>query len=168
MKKLLTLLSPKFWRYCVSYLLDAYNRSYIASTNLAYNGGAIIDHTTSLRVPGNISLGSGVVIGEYCCLWSGDKSRIIIAEDTIFGPFVMIFSSNHGIFRDQSMKTQPHHQADVVIGPGCWLGAGSIVTAGVTIGEGAVIAAGSVVTKDVPPYAVVGGIPAKVMKYRPE
>ena len=47
-----------------------------------------------------------------------------------------------------------------------WIGAKSIVMDGVTIGDGAIVAAGSVVTKDVPPYAIVGGAPARVIKYR--
>ena len=52
------------------------------------------------------------------------------------------------------------------IGDDVWVGAGSIIMAGVTIGDGAIIAAGSVVTKDVPPYAIVGGVPAKILRYR--
>ena len=52
------------------------------------------------------------------------------------------------------------------IGNDVWIGHGAIVIAGVTIGDGAIVAAGAVVTKDVPPYAIVGGIPAKVIKYR--
>lgn len=54
----------------------------------------------------------------------------------------------------------------IVIGNDVWIGMDSMILSGVTIGQGAVIAAGSVVTKDVPPYAIVGGNPAKVIKYR--
>lgn len=54
----------------------------------------------------------------------------------------------------------------VVIGNDVWIGGNAIVSRGVTIGDGAIIAAGAVVTKDVPPYAIVGGVPAKVIKYR--
>ena len=56
--------------------------------------------------------------------------------------------------------------APVVIGDDCWIGRRVMIMAGVTIGEGCVIAAGAVVTKDIPPYSVVGGIPAKVIKNR--
>lgn len=53
-----------------------------------------------------------------------------------------------------------------ILGNDVWVGAGAIILKGVTVGHGAVIAAGSVVSKDVPPYAVVGGVPAKIIKYR--
>ena len=54
----------------------------------------------------------------------------------------------------------------VVIGNDCWIGHGVSIVGGVKIGDGAVVLAGSVVTKDIPPYAIVGGVPAKIIKYR--
>nr|WP_254639645.1 DapH/DapD/GlmU-related protein [Cohnella sp. GbtcB17] len=57
-------------------------------------------------------------------------------------------------------------EKDIKIGPDCWLGAGAVILAGVEIGEGAVVAAGAVVTKNVPPYSIVGGVPAKVISSR--
>ena len=57
-------------------------------------------------------------------------------------------------------------KGDIIIGDDVWIGYGAIIMSGVDIGQGAVIAAGSVVTKDVPPYAIVGGAPANVIKYR--
>ena len=55
---------------------------------------------------------------------------------------------------------------DTIIGDGCWIGSRAMIMQGVTLGEGAVVATGAVVTKDVPPYAVVGGVPAKIIKHR--
>lgn len=57
-------------------------------------------------------------------------------------------------------------KGDIIIGDDVWIGYGAIIMSGVNIGQGAVIAAGAVVTKDVPPYAIVGGVPANVIKYR--
>ena len=54
----------------------------------------------------------------------------------------------------------------VVIGNDCWIGDGVSIIGGVKIGDGAVILAGAIVTKDIPPYAIVGGIPAQIIKYR--
>ena len=54
----------------------------------------------------------------------------------------------------------------IIIGNDCWIGQRALIVGGITIGDGAVVMAGAVVTKDVPPYAIVGGVPAKVVKYR--
>src|SRR5690606_14708709 len=55
---------------------------------------------------------------------------------------------------------------DTIISDGCWIGSRAMIMPGVKLGEGAVVATGAVVTEDVPPYAVVGGVPAKIIKYR--
>jgi acetyltransferase-like isoleucine patch superfamily enzyme len=60
----------------------------------------------------------------------------------------------------------PARRGDIVVGNDVWTGYGTYIVGGVTIGDGAVVATGSVVTKDVPPYAIVGGTPAKIIKYR--
>ena len=57
-------------------------------------------------------------------------------------------------------------KGDIVVDDDVWIGYGATILSGVHIGQGAIIAAGSVVTKDVPPYAIVGGVPAKIIKYR--
>ncbi len=57
-------------------------------------------------------------------------------------------------------------KGDIVIADDVWIGSNSIILSGVCLGQGSIVAAGSVVTKDVPPYAIVGGVPAKVIKYR--
>ena len=66
----------------------------------------------------------------------------------------------------ESIKDAYISRGDTTLSDGCWLGMRSMIMPGVTIGEGAVVAAGAVVTKDVPPYAVVGGNPATIIKYR--
>ena len=84
------------------------------------------------------------------------------------GPDVQIYTRNHRYDRiDIPMYEQGESEIkEVKIGNDVWIGARSIILPGVTIGDGAVIAAGSIVTKDVESYAVVGGNPAKIIKYR--
>ena len=77
------------------------------------------------------------------------------------------FNYDHGTSRDQPMNLQPvTTRGGIFVEDDVWIGVGSTVLDGVRIGEGAIVAAGSVVTKDVPPYAVVGGSPAKIIKNR--
>ena len=83
------------------------------------------------------------------------------------GTNVVMLGFNHGFYtRDIPTKEQDYMDAPIVIEDDVWIGAGAILLAGVTIGKGAIIAAGAVVNKDVPDYAIVGGVPAKVIKYR--
>ena len=102
----------------------------------------------------------------------GYESRIagkcIIGKDVIMGPQVWIYTRNHNTERvDIPIKYQgSSEEKPVVIGDGCWICARAFILPGVHIGEGAVVAAGAVVVKDVPPYSVVGGVPARVLKYR--
>lgn len=66
----------------------------------------------------------------------------------------------------KTQKSEAFGKGDIVVGDDVWIGYGATILSGISIGQGAVIAAGSVVTKDVPPYAIVGGNPAKILKFR--
>jgi acetyltransferase-like isoleucine patch superfamily enzyme len=87
---------------------------------------------------------------------------IILEDNVVLGPGVVIFSSTH----DYNFLALPDISAPVKICRYVWVGGKSIILPGVVIGEGAVIGAGSVVTKDIPPYCVAVGNPAKVIKQR--
>lgn len=83
------------------------------------------------------------------------------------GPGVRIHATNHSFESTEiPMMLQPLREADVVIEDDVWLGANVVVTAGVRIGRGAIVAADAIVTRDVPPYTIVGGVPAKPIKSR--
>jgi len=83
------------------------------------------------------------------------------------GPNVVIRASNHGAERiDVPMWDQGHTGGRIVIGDDVWIGANAVIVPNVTIGSHVVIAAGAVVTRDVPDYAVVAGVPARVIADR--
>jgi len=130
--------------------------------------GTIIRPTASLANPENISIGSHSHINRQCCVWAGKRARINIGDNGLMGPGVFIIASNHGTRAGTPMREQQYVEADVVIGNDVWIGAHAVVLPGVTINDGAIVAAGAVVTKDVPPGAIVGGVPAKIMGNRYE
>ena len=116
------------------------------------------------KYPSNIIIGNRVSIGAYDRIASAYS--VTIEDDVVFAAFVHITDHSHG-YEDISkpvMQQPIIHKGPVVIKKGAWLGFGAHVLSGVTIGENSVVAANSVVTKDVPPYTVVGGNPAKIIK----
>jgi acetyltransferase-like isoleucine patch superfamily enzyme len=123
--------------------------------------GTVIRPSASLTNPQNIFLGKHDHINRNSYLWAGANSKIKIGDNFVCGPGIFITSDNHGIKKNQLIWEQVGVEKDVVIGKDVWIGAYGIVLPGVTIGDGAVIAAGSVVTKDVAPYTIVAGVPAK-------
>ncbi|MCA6494073.1 MAG: acyltransferase [Chitinophagaceae bacterium] len=104
-------------------------------------------------------------IGPYCYI--GCSGFISIGNNVMISPRVSIYAENH-VFDspDATIKSQGVKRESVVIEDDCWIAANSILLAGVTIGKGSVVAAGSVVTQDVPPYSVVAGVPARIIKNR--
>lgn len=116
-------------------------------------------------------LGVGITIGDRCAVGAGSflggQGGIAIGRDVIMGPAVRIFSENHRFdAMDVPIRDQGTERAPVEVGDDCWIGAGATIVAGVRVGEGSVIAAGAVVTHDVPPFSVVGGVPARVIRSR--
>ena len=111
-----------------------------------------------------ISIGDNSMIGEDSRI--GSAAEVKIGSDVLVGPQLLIYTSNHGIKRDAPIRLQALRIAPVEMGDDVWIGARCIIIPGVVIGNGVVVAAGSVVTKNVPDYAVVGGVPAKIIKFR--
>ena len=107
----------------------------------------------------NITIGKGVFLNTSCHFQ--DQGGITIGDGTLIGHNVVLATLNHNEDPDRRNETIP---APIVIGRNVWIGANATVISGVTIGDGAIVAAGAVVTKDVPPDAVVGGVPAKIIR----
>jgi acetyltransferase-like isoleucine patch superfamily enzyme len=133
----------------------------------ALGAGSYLHKRISLRSPENISIGNGASIGPDSRLWASPNAKLQIGNKALFGPNVVIVTSNHGTAeRDVAVMDQPWIERDVRIGSDVWIGANAVVLPGVTVGDHSIIAAGAVVTKNVEPYSVVGGVPAKVITSR--
>lgn len=134
--------------------------------NVTIVRGAVLICTGVLARPGvGITVGDRTAIGDHNYI--GGQGGVSIGDDVLFGPGARVFSENHETGdRDQVIRRQGEVRAPVVIEADCWIGAGATILGGVRVGRGAVIGAGSVVTRDVPPYAVAVGAPARVIRYR--
>ncbi len=112
-----------------------------------------------------IWVGENSFIGEFCLIRG--QGGVHIGKSVLLAPRVQLLAVEH-IFQDPSrpVMEQGIIARGIRIGDGAWIGAGAIVLDGVTVGEGAVVGAGAVVTRDVPPFAVAVGVPARVIRRR--
>ena len=119
-----------------------------------------LSNSCEIWYPGNLQMGSWSILSEKCNVYSVDKIKI--GDRVAISREVFLCTASHDI----TSPVMELAHAPIVVGSDVWIGARAIVLPGVTIGEGAVVAAGAVVTKDVEPWTVVGGNPAKVIKRR--
>jgi len=110
-----------------------------------------------------IRIGNYSELGQHCLI----HSSVTIGSKVIMGPGVKIYSRNHR-YEDVSrpIADQGKRQLKTYVGDDVWIGANVVILPGVTVGDHSVIAAGAIVTKDVEPFSVVGGNPAKLIKKR--
>ena len=163
----------KVFAYCGKNVNFGRNVQIIGEKSISINDFTYIGRDTSLTywntIDGqiHINIGSNCSIGAYNHITC--TNRIVIGDGFLSGKWVTISDNNHGdsSFLQLNMRpgTRPiTSKGPVIIGKNVWIGDKATILSGVTIGEGAVIAANAVVTKNVPPYSVVGGNPAKIIK----
>jgi acetyltransferase-like isoleucine patch superfamily enzyme len=124
-----------------------------------------VEHDVFLKIiSGTLTVGDFTFIGRGCEI--DVAQSVTIGAHTLLAPNVFITDHTHNHARAQRLDEQGNRNASVVIGNDAWIGAHAVVMAGVTIGDGAIVGAGAVVTKDVAPYAIVAGVPARVIGSR--
>lgn len=141
---------------------------------MKYCGQGVFFRPMSSDIKGleNLSVGDGTLIPKgstfYCT-----RAELKIGKNVIFGPKPTIITGDHRIdivgkhiIDVTDEEKLPNQDAPVIIEDGCWLGANITILKGVTLGRGSVVAAGAVVTKSFPPYSIVGGVPAILIKMR--
>ena len=142
------------WRRFVTIIFARLSRGGVIAKCVSLSRKCRIDY------PWRLSIGERSSIGDNAWVYALDK--VSIGRNVCVGEDVRLITGSHDIASPHfDLKTKP-----ILIGDNVWVATGAIVLPGVTIGEGAVIAAGAVVTKDVSPWTVVGGNPAKFIKKR--
>lgn len=113
---------------------------------------------------GKLIIGNNVGIGAFSILNSIES--ISIGNDVMISSHVHIIDADHGIKKEEKVRSQPYTTAPINIGNDVWIGNSVTILKGVQIGDGAIIGAGSVVTKNIEPYTVVAGVPARKIRDR--
>lgn len=148
-----------------------------------------IQTNVTITCPGSISIGHKCHLARDCKLYATPESlirigtnfsananvminargegHITIGNNVLIGPNVVLRSNNHVFERaDMLINDQGMTEGSIIIGNDVWIASNAVILQNVSIGDGAVVAAGAVVTKDVPPYTVVGGVPARAIGTR--
>lgn len=127
--------------------------------------GKRVDDTFRLFPPFYTDFGKNITIGKDVFINSGchfqDQGGIEIGDGALIGHNVVLATINHDTIPGNGRK---NHYAPIQLGKHVWIGSNATVLPGVTVGDWAVVAAGAVVTRDVPPYTIVGGVPARIIK----
>ena len=125
-----------------------------------------IGHGSKIRAhEGEVTIGAKTVMGQECTISS--FQHVSIGRECIVADRVMLIDFDHGVVeQERPIRLQGIYKRDVNVGHNCWIGYGACILRGATIGDNAIVGTSTVVTKDVPANAVVGGVPARVLRMR--
>lgn len=141
---------------------DYFRRRYNIRTNFCFDG-------VDIRIygDGEVELGNNSYIGNYSTLQLTSGYKIIVGDNCQISHNVRMYTSSADPDQDfTKTKTKPEKKGDIIIGDGVWIGANVFINPGIKIGNNAVIGANSMVTKDVADNAIVGGVPAKLLRLK--
>ncbi len=144
----------------------------LSTEGITLGNNVSIGKYTTIECSGSLkSIGKGVTIGNNVGLGThgflGCAGGIEIGDDTIFGNYVSLHSENHNYLDiNIPIRLQGVNRKGIIIGSNCWIGAKVTILDGTELGNGCIVAAGAVVRGKIPPYSIIGGIPAKIIKTR--
>jgi acetyltransferase-like isoleucine patch superfamily enzyme len=127
-----------------------------------------LGHGTKIRChEGLVSIGAKTVLGQECTISA--FQHVSIGRECVIADRVMLIDFDHGIVEiERPVRHQGIYKRDVRVGNNVWIGYGACILRGVTVGDNAVIGTNAVVAEDVPANAIVGGVPARVIRMREE
>lgn len=146
----------------------------LSKNGLTVGDNVSFGYRTCLRISGSMGrIGNGITIGNNVGLgthgyYGCGVGSLTIGDDCIFGNYVSIHPENHN-YNDLNVPIRLQgvsSSCGVIIGDNCWIGAKATILDGTRLGNGCIVAAGAVVKGEFPDNAVIGGVPAKILKYR--
>lgn len=160
-------LDPRAYLHALR-LINYYNYAHVVPRRRLNPGpGARISPNAVFSYPERITIGARLNLGARCTLWAGPGvGRIVIGDDVLFGPEVMVTAANYRFNDGSPVTQQAMDEGDVIIGNDVWLGTRAIVLPGARIGDGAIIGAGALVRGEIPAGAIAVGQPARVVGQR--
>lgn len=125
-----------------------------------------VGHDSKIRVhEGEVSIGAKTVMGQECTISA--YQHVSIGDQCIVADRVMLIDFDHGVVEvERPIRLQGIYKRDVRVGSNVWIGYGACILRGVSVGHNSIVGTNAVVTKDVPENAVVGGVPARVLRMR--
>jgi maltose O-acetyltransferase len=143
-------------------IYDSYRKIYDIHPSFHFNGEG-----TLMYGDGNIKIGENTYIGRSSLLQSSSGYEIVIGKNCKIGPFLSIWTQSANVDCDyNNPNTIRPKIGSVIIMDGVWIGVNVLISPGVVIGNNVIIGANSVVTKDVPDNAIIGGVPAKILRFK--
>jgi acetyltransferase-like isoleucine patch superfamily enzyme len=134
-----------------------------ANGSVAFGRKCVLDHGATIECRGSLVVGARTVFGHHVTI--GVREMVTIGDDCLIAELVSIRDHDHEFHDvDRPMRQQGTLTSPVVIEDDVWIGAKATIVRGVRIGRGSIVGANAVVTHDVPAGAVVGGIPARVIR----
>lgn len=151
-----------FRRAYNNYTYSCYRKKYCLDDTFYFNGDDIL-----MYGDGMITIGKNTYIGRFSRIQASKGYNVKIGDNCRIGPSFQIWTQTSYVDSDFSdSSTVKTKYGDIIIGDAVWIGSCVVISPGVKIGNHSIIGANSVVTKDVPDFAIVGGVPAKLIRYK--
>jgi len=144
------------------------NTEFVATNNIEFGDQIQIGKNSYFNADGGyIKVGNRVAFNMNVHINSSVGGKILIGDNCLIGPNVVFRTASHKFDRiDIPIWQQGHKHGNIILEEGVWIASNVVIAGNVKIGKGAIISAGAVVTKDIPPYAIAYGVPAKVSSFR--